>query len=98
MAKLTRSQLDSALDDLHDWRSFGNALHKTFMVRGFRAQIAFVNRVAEQALASGHHPDIEIRDGRVIVSVITRSEGGVTEKDVSLAHAIDRVLEPVGAR
>jgi 4a-hydroxytetrahydrobiopterin dehydratase len=98
MPKLTPSELNAALCDLEGWTAFGNALHKTFALRGFRAQVAFVNRIAEQALANGHHPDIEIHDGRVIVSITTRSEGGVTEKDVSLARAIDRVLEPVGVR
>lgn len=98
MSKLAPSELRAALCDLDGWTSFGNALHKTYAIRGFRAQMAFMNRIAEQALATGHHPDIEIHDGRVIVSLTTRSEGGITGKDVSLARAVDRVLEPVGAR
>ena len=87
-----------ALRDLPEWESFGGALHKEFRFRGFRAAIAFVNRVAEQAIAAGHHPDIEIHYDRVHLSLSTHSDGGVTEKDVALAHAIEDVRDPDGER
>ncbi len=83
-----------ALRDLPEWTAFGNALHKQFRFRGFRAAIAFVNRVAEQAIAAAHHPRIEIADDRVMLSLTTHDEGGISEKDVALAHAIERVRDP----
>jgi 4a-hydroxytetrahydrobiopterin dehydratase len=93
---LHEDEIRAALRDLPGWSSFGNALHKQYTFRGFRAAIAFVNRVAEQATGAGHHPDMEIHYDRVILSLSTHSEGGVTEKDIALAHAIDRVVEPTG--
>ena len=83
-----------ALRDLPGWTYFGNALHKQYTFRGFRAAIAFINRVAEQAIAAAHHPDIESHYDRVMLSLSTHDQGGVTEKDIALAHAIERVVEP----
>ena len=98
MSRLHDDEVRLALKDLPDWKYFANAIHKDFRFRGFRAAIAFVNRVAEQATAAGHHPDIEIHYDRVHLSLTTHSDGGVTEKDVALAHAIEDVREPAGER
>ena len=91
---LSDAEVRRHLAQLPDWRFFANALHKEFRFRGFRASIAFVNRMAEQASAKGHHPDIEIHYNRVIVSLTTHDAGGVTANDVELARAIERVAEP----
>jgi 4a-hydroxytetrahydrobiopterin dehydratase len=91
---LFEDEIRMALRDLPGWRAFGNALHKQFTFRGFRAAIAFINRVAEQAIAVGHHPDIENHYNRVMLSLTSHDQGGITEKDIALAHAIERVAEP----
>jgi 4a-hydroxytetrahydrobiopterin dehydratase len=80
--------------DLEGWKVLADAIHKDYTFRGFRAAIAFVNRIAEQATAAGHHPDLEIHYNRVVVSLSTHDAGGVTEKDVELAEKIDSVVEP----
>lgn len=95
MSKLFDDEVQLALKDLPGWRYFGNALHKEFRFTGFRAAIAFVDRMAEQALAVGHHPDLELHDARVIVSLSTRSDGGVSVKDIALAQSIERVTDGV---
>lgn len=97
MSKLFEDEIRLALKDLPDWRFFGNALHKQFRFRGFRAAIAFVNRVAEEASATGHHPDIEIHADRVMLSLSTHDDGGVSVKDIKLAQAIERVIKAVDA-
>ena len=93
-AVLSEGEIRTHLGDLPGWRYLARALHKEFRYKGFRASIAFVNRMAEQASAAGHHPDIEIHVNRVIVSLTTHDAGGVTAKDVELARAIERVAEP----
>ena len=94
MEKLDDADLRFAMRDLEGWKVLGDAIHKDFTFRGFRAAIAFVNRIAEEATAAGHHPDLEIHYGRVVVSLSTHDSGGVTEKDVELAEKIDAVVEP----
>jgi 4a-hydroxytetrahydrobiopterin dehydratase len=94
MPKLGDDEIALALRDLPEWRHFGDGLHKEFTFRGFRAAIAFIDRVAEKAVEAGHHPDIENHYNRVVLSLSTHEEGGVTEKDVVLATAIESVVEP----
>jgi 4a-hydroxytetrahydrobiopterin dehydratase len=94
MAKLTEAELNGFLDEMQGWSSLSNAIHRDFTFPGFRSAIAFVNRVAEVAETTGHHPDIEIHYNRVGLSLSTHDAGGVTEKDVALAAEIDVIAEP----
>ena len=73
------------------WRREGNALTKTYIFKGFKAAMAFANRVAEAANAANHHPDIHIEGYRNVRMVLTtHSAGGITDADVELAARIDR--------
>jgi 4a-hydroxytetrahydrobiopterin dehydratase len=94
MPKLGNDEIALALRDLPEWRHLAHGLHKEFTFRGFRDAIAFIDRIAEKAIAAGHHPDIENHYNRVVLSLSTHEEGGVTEKDVALAAEIESVVEP----
>jgi 4a-hydroxytetrahydrobiopterin dehydratase len=50
----------------------------------------FVNTVAQQAEAAGHHPDIDIRYNKVRLALTSHDAGGLTDKDFSLAAAINQ--------
>jgi 4a-hydroxytetrahydrobiopterin dehydratase len=93
VAKLTDEELEAFLSNAEGWTSQGDAISKDFAFPGFRAAIAFVNRVAERADAARHHPDIEIHYNRVTISLSTHDAGGVTEKDVAAAADIDGAAE-----
>ena len=84
------------LEQLPDWAYLGTKIIKEYRYRGFRAAMAFVNRVADLAILAGHHPDIEIHYDRVPLSLATHDEGGVTEKDLALARQIESVAAPGG--
>ena len=96
MAKLTDEELEGFLSNSEGWTSQGDAIVKDFAFPGFRAAIAFVNRVAENADAARHHPDIEIRYNHVRISLSTHDAGGVTDKDVAAAAEIDAASGPDG--
>lgn len=51
--------------------------------------VQFAERVAQQADAVNHHPDLLIRYRRVRVSYTTHDAGGVTAMDVSEAASLD---------
>jgi 4a-hydroxytetrahydrobiopterin dehydratase len=74
-----------------EWSLSGNAIHKKFTFKSFMPAIAFVNKIAEAAEQSNHHPDITINYSVVGISLSTHSESGVTEKDFRLAEAIDKL-------
>jgi 4a-hydroxytetrahydrobiopterin dehydratase len=93
MAKLDDAELRLLMRDLEGWKHLADAIHKDFTFPGFKAAIAFVNRIAELAVDAGHHPDLEVHYNRVVVSLSTHDEGGVTQRDVDLASRIDGVVE-----
>jgi 4a-hydroxytetrahydrobiopterin dehydratase len=76
-----------------DWnRKNDNRLTKTFLFPDFAAALAFVNRVGAIAEQQGHHPDIHLGWGRVEIETWTHDTGGITEKDLRLAGAIDQAF------
>lgn len=91
MDLLDDAAIETALDELPGWEREGDRIVKTFALDDFRAAMAFVNRVADAAEAAEHHPDIDIRWNKVTLSLTTHSAGGLTERDTSLAHRIERL-------
>ena len=90
--RLDEAALAALLASGSGWRRDGNALTKTFTFKGFRAAVAFVNRVAEAAEAANHHPDVHLeRYKNVRIVLTTHLTGGISDADVGLAKEIDAV-------
>lgn len=95
MHPLTEDAIRAEIDArLPGWRFDDGALRKRFTFRGFTGAIAFIDRMAEVAKASRHHPDFCSHYDTVDVVVTTHTEGGVTAADLSLARAIEAVSHP----
>jgi len=96
--KLTAAEIDHALKALPGWTLQGEAVTRQFTFASFRDAIAFVTRLAFEAEAADHHPDLAINYKRVTVTWSTHDEGGVTRKDVDGAKATTGVagLFPAG--
>ena len=74
------------------WSQRPDALERDFEFDDFAAAMAFVNRVAEVAEEANHHPDILVHGSdKVRLTLSTRSEGGLIDKDHALARSIDEV-------
>lgn len=93
MSTLTDDEARRAISDLSGWELAGGELVKQYVLEGFPAAIAFVNRIAERAEAADHHPDLEINYNRVRVRLRTHSADGITDRDTALAHEIEEVTE-----
>lgn len=87
--KLNAESVRGWLSDRSGWKRRSNRLTKEFQFSHFRDSIVFVNRVATLADSHKHHPDIDVRDGTVTLSLSTDDAGGITEKDLDLAEQID---------
>jgi len=74
-----------------EWRREGNAIRRQFTLGSFPDAIAFVTRIAFDAEAADHHPDILINYKRVTLTYSTHSEGGLTVKDFAGAATADRL-------
>lgn len=92
MVRLSEDAIQTALTQMPGWSVVDGMLRKTYQFSTFPDGIAFVNRVADLAEEMGHHPDIDIRYSTIIVSLSTHDEGGITEKDTTLAQRIDGLL------
>jgi 4a-hydroxytetrahydrobiopterin dehydratase len=89
---LEDEEIEQRLTELGDWRREGVEMFKTFEFDDFAAAIEFVNGVARLAERYDHHPDIDIRYNKVRLALSTHSEGGLTEKDFTLANDIEQTL------
>lgn len=94
---LTDAELSLALDRLPDWAVIDGALERTVQFPDFRAAIDGVAAVAVTAEELNHHPDIDVRWRSVTFRCATHSAHGITDLDVALADAVDRVASEAGA-
>ena len=91
MPKLSSSEIEQQLKRLNGWKLEGNTIRKQYTFAGFPEAVAFVNRLAREAEAADHHPDILINYKRVTLTYSTHSEGGLTAKDFTGAAAADAI-------
>jgi len=66
-------------------------LAKEFTFPEFRSALDFTMRVGQLAEEQGHHPDIHLSWGRVVITIWTHKIDGLTESDFILAAKIDRI-------
>ena len=92
MPALTTKQVSLHLKAVPNWSKRAQTISRTFKFEGFLNSIAFVNRIAKRAQKLNHHPDIDIRYDKVTLTLTTHDEGGITEKDFTLAQQCDGVF------
>ncbi len=92
MARLSDDDITTALALRPGWGLGDGMLVKAYVFpEGFLPAVAFVDRVALAAEAADHHPDIDIRWNTVTLRLVTHDQGGITDKDTSLAAECDRL-------
>ena len=91
MAKLMIEDLRAALKRLPDWQLVQDreAITRKFQFVDFDAAFSFMARVALKAAAMDHHPEWFNVYNKVDVTLATHDAGGVTQKDIDLATAMD---------
>jgi 4a-hydroxytetrahydrobiopterin dehydratase len=87
--KLDTEAVEAWLKDRRGWKLKDEVLSKEFKFKSFRDSIVFTNRVATLADDANHHPDIDIRYSKVTLHLTTHDSGGITDKDLELAKAVD---------
>jgi 4a-hydroxytetrahydrobiopterin dehydratase len=72
------------------WERGGKEIVREWKFDDFAAAMAFVNRVADAAEEANHHPDILLHGwNRVRLSLMTHSQGGLTDNDFEMAQRFD---------
>jgi 4a-hydroxytetrahydrobiopterin dehydratase len=68
-----------------------DAITRGFKFADFSAAWAFMARVALLAEKQDHHPEWSNVYNRVEITLSTHDAGGISDKDVTLAQAIDKL-------
>jgi 4a-hydroxytetrahydrobiopterin dehydratase len=79
---------------LSGWKAIKNKedkLRKEYRFKDFKTSLNFVNQIGKLAEKQNHHPQIMLTWGKVIVKLWTHEAQGLTEKDIKLAQAIDKL-------
>ena len=97
MPALHNKQIKLNLQAVPKWSKRAQTILRTYKFEGFLKGIEFVNRIAAKAQKMNHHPDIDIRFDQVTLTLTTQDEGGITEKDFSLAKQCDEVFSKFSA-
>ncbi len=93
IARLTASARSEALANLPGWQlqADRDAIHRRFEFADFNAAWGFMARVALVAEKMDHHPEWSNVYNRVEVTLSTHDAGGLSQRDLDLAAAIDRI-------
>lgn len=89
--KLSDEEIQEGLAGLPGWALGDGEIEKQYVLADFREAMAFIVRVAFEAEAANHHPDIDIRWNRVRIALATHSEHAITTNDLELAAIIERL-------
>jgi 4a-hydroxytetrahydrobiopterin dehydratase len=92
--KLTGNARKAALAKLDGWSEVQgrDAISRTFIFADFNEAFGFMTRAALVAEKLDHHPEWFNVYDRVEVTLATHDAGGVTERDVALAEAMNRLV------
>ena len=82
------------ISGLPDWTAGkgGKSINRELRFSDFSEAWGFMNRVALLAESQNHHPNWSNVWNTVNITLSTHDAGGLTDKDVTLARAIDKLL------
>jgi 4a-hydroxytetrahydrobiopterin dehydratase len=92
-ARLTGPARAEALTSVRAWTPVDgrDAIHRRFDFADFSHAWAFMARVALVAEKMDHHPEWSNVYNRVDITLSTHDAGGLSDRDIQLAAAIDRI-------
>ena len=93
--QLTEEERAGALDELDEWDfdEARDAITRTFTFADFSEAFAFMTRVALLAEKADHHPEWSNVWNRVEILLTTHDAGGLSQRDVDMAEAIDLLVD-----
>lgn len=91
MKLYTDENIKDVLNQLNNWKFKNNAIQKDFEFKDFSQALAFIVQIGVVAEKQNHHPEIKNVYNKVSLRLTTHDSNGVTEKDVKLAAAVDKI-------
>ena len=92
--KLTGAARAQALKELPGWAELPgrDAIKKSFQFKDFNQAWGFMSKVALLAEKMDHHPEWFNVYNKVEITLSTHDSGGLSQRDIKLALAIDRLV------
>ena len=93
VSKLDDSMRAELLADMPQWAYDADAqgIRRDFSFADFAAAFAFMTHVAILADKADHHPEWSNVYNRVSILLTTHDAGGLSQRDIDLAKAIDAI-------
>lgn len=89
---LTESEIDPLIKELPEWQVIeGKKLYRSIKFKDFVQPMELANKIAAIAEEEGHHPDLIVRWGELVIEIWTHKVNGLTESDFILAAKIDNL-------
>jgi 4a-hydroxytetrahydrobiopterin dehydratase len=90
---LDETELRRGLTELPEWQLREGKLHREFVFDDFVGAFGFMTRAALVAERMNHHPEWFNVYKRVRVDLTTHEAGGISQRDLELAAAMDRLAD-----
>ncbi|KNF08956.1 pterin-4-alpha-carbinolamine dehydratase [Gottschalkia purinilytica] len=75
-----------------DWEVIDDVkIKRIFNFKDFKEALTFTNKIGDLAENEGHHPDIRLSWGKVVVYLTTHKIKGLSENDFIMAVKIDKL-------
>ena len=93
-AQLTGQEISDGLPE--GWVYIGGWVQTRLRTRNFVSGLALLNQIGAAAEEANHHPDLDLRYGRIDVRMTSHDVGGVTSRDLALAARISELAAAAG--
>lgn len=93
MKKLSPDEIASAIAALPAWAVLQDKLHREYRFGDFIHAFGFMATAAIAIEKMNHHPEWANVYNRVTVDLSTHDVGGITEKDIQLAHTLETLAK-----
>lgn len=91
--RLSDEAISNALADLDGWTRDGDQIVRSFEFANFIEAFGFLARVAMLQEKANHHAETWGVYNQVRLTLSTHDAGGITQKDVDLAKAVNTLLD-----
>jgi 4a-hydroxytetrahydrobiopterin dehydratase len=89
--KLTDDEIKQALPKLPGWTVEDAKLHREYQFPDFAHAFGFIATAAIGIEKMNHHPEWFNVYNRVRIDLSTHDSGGITQKDLDLAHLLEEI-------
>lgn len=91
MTKLNSNEILAQISSNWQLSENQDLLSSRFELNNFAEALDLVNKIGKIAEDQQHHPDINLGWGYIEVYLSTHDIGGISDKDITLAQAIDKL-------